>query len=137
MKKIENSQFCSDKNNEYDKKGLDISWNMTWNWKLLNNNALALRYYGNTVGTSDPTFTCYIEQIYDECMRLVKEDPKESEISHQEIEISKYSKFLKFFQLVYQYLLLSLVELRHSISDSKATQCITLIVPYIDYSVIL
>ncbi|CAB4431547.1 unnamed protein product [Rhizophagus irregularis] len=239
----ENREFsvCSDKNNEYDKKGLDISWNMTWNWKLLNNNALALRYYGNTVGdsikiyeydinnkkieikyyykkgfvklnekdfsgpllpimtiigdldtcnlkeiidsiikdsrclakygstllpilirSSDPTFTCYIEQIYDECMRLVKEDPKRnlkflsiitlsmndlykkysnyltklnSEMfmildpfndkivnneknlhlhSHfytfsQEIEISKYSKFLKFFQYFYQYLLLSLI----------------------------
>ncbi|GBC16149.2 hypothetical protein GLOIN_2v1731430 [Rhizophagus irregularis DAOM 181602=DAOM 197198] len=29
----------------------DNSWNSKWNWKILNNNALALRYYGNC--TSD------------------------------------------------------------------------------------
>ncbi|PKY55888.1 hypothetical protein RhiirA4_548963 [Rhizophagus irregularis] len=34
-----------------DSKNLDDnSWNLKWNWKILNNNALALRYYGNCTG---------------------------------------------------------------------------------------
>jgi hypothetical protein len=268
---VENKKLsvCSNKNK--DKKttiDLDNSWNMKWNWRILNNNALALRYCGNTVGdsikiyeydinnkkievkyyykkgfvelngeefsgpmlpimpiigdidndnkdnlekiiesiikdsrclakygstllpilikSSDPTFTRLIEKVYDECMRLVKEDSRRnlkflsiitlsmndlykkysnyltkfnSEMfmildpfnekivntekhSHfftysQEIElvkITKYSKFLKFFQYFYQYLHLFLLDLRNSVADNKSTQCITLIVPYIDYS---
>jgi hypothetical protein len=158
-----------------------------------------LAIYGTTllqylINSSKPELTRYIEDIYNKCIKLVKEDPKrnfkflniitlsmnnlyekysdyvtkfnsemfmvldldnginadhshfytfsqEMEIkitnSHyfytfnQEMEIiriTKDSKFFKFFHYLY-YLLLS-----HLPDFNKTTQCITLIVPYIDYS---
>jgi hypothetical protein len=48
---LKNKKLSVYTDKKMDSKDLDNnSWNLKWNWIILNNNALALRYYGNCTG---------------------------------------------------------------------------------------
>ncbi|PKY62371.1 hypothetical protein RhiirA4_488748 [Rhizophagus irregularis] len=134
----------------------------------------------NLVKSADPELTRHIEDIYNKCIKLVKEDPKgnlkflniitssmndlykkypdyitkfnsemfmilnpfnerivDGEYSHfyafsREVKISKITRYSKFFRFEYFQTLFYLF--LPYLLGSKSIQCITLIVPYIDYS---